>query len=696
MIALLNLCLAAGLPAAAVPQDPPKLTAKARIEPENAKPGDRVVLVITADVEIGYHAYGTKERVNTPVSLDPSKLELHGLVLDGPADIPPGEEHEVFGDKTYPLPPVFDVRQALRVPGDLAAGEIEISGILDYQVCDENMCLPPEGAPFEAKLRIESPGGATADRPEAVPSPRAPPIPAGVLGFAKLTVESSFEPRDVPPGSSVRLILRASVLPGYHAYGTKETRNIPVGVDLAKLDLGPLELDGPVVIPPGEPKDVLGATAWLLPPVFEVEVPLRVPPGTSPGSIPVVGVLDYQVCDENSCDPLAGAPFRAELTVSAAGAAGADPAGPDRVGPGAQKAPESVDGVPNRPDLWLLLLLCVGGGLFALAMPCTYPMIPITFSFFTKQAEKKGGSVLPLAIAYGLGIVLMFTVVGAALSAVIVDVVNHWITNAVIALVFLFFSFVLFGWVNLQPPAFLQRAAGKAGQAGGYLGVFFMGATLVISSFTCTAPIVGTLLGNVASYGVPTVALGMAVFGLTMAAPFVFLALMPARVKEMPRSGEWMETLKVSLGFVELAATLKFVSMVDFALAWRVLPRELFLMLWAAIFALWAMYLFGAIRKKGAAIDGVGNGRMAAGIAVFLLAAYFFFGAMGFKLDFFMTNFVPGYSAQSVLARADASGSRNELAHLGQHEIVLDDQEAAVAAAKRSGKLLLYNFTGFN
>jgi thiol:disulfide interchange protein DsbD len=255
----------------------------------------------------------------------------------------------------------------------------------------------------------------------------------------------------------------------------------------------------------------------------------------------------------------------------------------------------------------------------------------------------------------------------------------------------------LFGWINLNPPQSLQRVAGNASRSGGLLGVFFMGATLVITSFTCTAPIVGSLIANVAKVGTLRVGIGMAIFGLTMAAPFVVLSLMPGKVKSMPRSGEWMETLKVSLGFVELAAAFKFVSMVDFYFGWQVLPRELFLLLWTAIFVLWALYLFGILRKAGAANEGVSNGRMAGGMAVTLFATYFLFGALGYRLDFYTTNFIPGYSAESVLSRGDhEAGGEGGHKVLAKHTVVLDDGPAAIAAAKAADKLLLYNFTGFN
>ena len=361
----------------------------------------------------------------------------------------------------------------------------------------------------------------------------------------KLTLQARFDPATARPGETVRLVLDVTTAFGWHAYGSLETVNEPIALPADKLQLGGLEAAGAAEVPPGDEKEVFGLVQFPLPEQFEVVQRIKVPEGTEVGEILVQGVLDYQVCDENSCDPAAEAAFSATLTVEA-GATRAEYDG------------EVAQSAPSGPlsSLWALILACIGGGLFALAMPCTYPMIPITFSFFTKQAEQRGGKVLPLALTYGLGIITMFVLVGVLLSSLIIGIVNHWATNVFIGGVFLFFAFVLFGWVNFQPPRFLQSAAGKAGAVGGLLGVFFMGAALVITSFTCTAPIVGTLIAKVAEYGPLRVGFGMAVFGLTMAIPFVALALMPTRVKAMPRSGEWMDTLKISLGFVELAAVL--------------------------------------------------------------------------------------------------------------------------------------------
>jgi thiol:disulfide interchange protein DsbD len=680
------------------------LTLTAVFEPATAKPGDKVVLVLSCDVSEGWHAYGTLEQGNTPVSLAPENIKTGGLALDGEPQIPPGMRTMHGNRPTFPLPNQFRVKQPMTVPEGMAAGEVTVTGELDYGICNESGCLPPDKAAFTAKLVVAAgaAGVAATPTPTATEKPATPETTKPGLRLApgdKITVAAKFDPATARAGEVTTLVLTVTVHDHeWHAYGSLETQQQPVSLPADNVDAGVLERVGDAVVPPGEKKVRRSVTNYPLPPVFDVRQAFRVPAGTKPGPIEVSGALVYQICNETGCEPKAELDFETKLVVEA-GDVRAEHRDDPRAGPKPQP-PTPDKTTSNEPkgdaglDGWLALIIaCIGGGLFALAMPCTYPMIPITFSFFTKQAEKRGGNVLPLALVYGLGIVVMFMVVGAALSSVIIDIVNHWTVNAVIAVLFLFFAFVLFGWINLNPPQFLTNAAGKASATGGYLGVFFMGATLVITSFTCTAPIVGTLLATVHDHGIVRVTIGMGIFGLTMAAPFVALSLLPGKVKAMPRSGEWMETLKISLGFVELAAALKFVSVVDFAFGWQALPRELFLLLWTAIFGLWAMFLFGLLRKAGSGPnEGVGAGRMASGMAVTLLATYFLFGAMGNKLDKVMTGFIPGYS-NSLLSHEDGKGAPK---HLGEHQIVFDDPVHALEVARDEDKLLLYNFTGFN
>jgi thiol:disulfide interchange protein DsbD len=372
--------------------------------------------------------------------------------------------------------------------------------------------------------------------------------------------------------------------------------------------------------------------------------------------------------------------------------------------PAAQPQPPSMASEFNRQPLWAFVLAAIGAGIFALVMPCTYPMIPITISFFSKQAEQRGGSVLPLSLAYGAGIVGIFTLLGLAAGLIsgasqqINDfATNPWV-NLAIGVLFTAFALALFGCYELNPPSFLLDASSHAQRTGGYIGVFLMGATLVVTSFTCTAPFVGSLLAAAIQGGLERCLIGMAVFGLTMALPFVVLSLMPGYLARMPRSGGWMSTIKVTLGFVELAAALKFFSNAELKLgtageAAGILPFELFLLLWAVIAFSAAAYLFGWINLKGEANEGIGPARMTWGVFALLLASYFAYGTAGYSVDWITTAIAPPYHAERTGAHAQpptsTPGADPQVA-----AIVEDDFAAALALARQQRKRLLVNFTG--
>ncbi len=352
------------------------------------------------------------------------------------------------------------------------------------------------------------------------------------------------------------------------------------------------------------------------------------------------------------------------------------------------KAAAALSG--EQLGLGQFLLLAVAGGLFTLLMPCTYPMIPITISFFTKQATMRHGKVAPLAIVYGLGIVAIFVFIGVVLGSLIIPFATNPITNLLIGLLFLIFALTLFGALDLPVPSFLLDAAGSASQSGGYLGVFLMGAALVITSFTCTVPFVGSLLSVGAQQGqLLRIALGMAVFGLTMAIPFVLLSLLPGRLGAMPRSGEWMHHLKVFLGFVEIAAALKFISNSDLVWGWGFLTRELFLVLWFGIFLAAALYLFGLVRLEGDSAE-IRPMRMSGALVTLLFSLYCGYGALGHELDSVMTAIAPNYSRPLAGTSRSSAGQRPT----DSHTIVVDDYDAAREKALQQARPLLVNFTG--
>jgi thiol:disulfide interchange protein DsbD len=232
-----------------------------------------------------------------------------------------------------------------------------------------------------------------------------------------------------------------------------------------------------------------------------------------------------------------------------------------------------------------------------------------------------------------------------------------------------------------------QALASKEGSIfGGVVGVFLMGLTLCITSFACTAPFLGTMIAaGVDSGGQGRLLVGMAVFGATMALPFVVLSLLPGK---LPRSGAWMNSAKILFGFIELAAALKFFSNAEYVWNWLILPREIFLAVWAALFAVAGFYLLGQIRLKGESGE-IGGGRLVSGSAVIVLAFYFALGATGYRLDNMVMNaFEPPYS------NAIGGGGGEGAAAVESHAIVVDDFDSAVQVAKDTEKLLLINFTG--
>ena len=503
-------------------------------------------------------------------------------------------------------------------------------------------------------------------------------IPVELGQQDRVTISAKVSPAKAHAGEFVTLEVTVEIEPGWHLYGSGETVSVPTTFKVTEL--GGLEVAGAAEVPIGEEHELAGIdeTSFWIREEFVVTQRLLVPAGTKPGSVKIAGKLEYMACTEEICDPIAEGLVAVSFDVEA-GAARAEYAT-------ATPAP-TMDNELEDASFWQFILLAIGGALFALVMPCTYPMIPITVSFFTKQAEQRGGKVLPLALTYGVGIVLIFAAIGAFFGEWIGPFAFHWITNLVITVAFFAFALALFGLINLQPPQFLMNVAGKASMKGGYFGVFLMGATLVVTSFTCTAPFVGSLIALGAKQGQGVIAFGMAVFGLTMAAPFVVLSLMPGKMQSLPRSGEWMNTLKVTLGFVELAAALKFLSNVDLALEWNWLSRELFLVIWSGIFAVTTAFLLGMIKLKGDSGE-IGPGRLVGALLFVFLAAYSAYGALGNRMDgVIMAAMAPPYS--NTISAAHGGGKKAP-----SWTVVIDDYDEARRVAIAENKKLFVNFTG--
>lgn len=339
-------------------------------------------------------------------------------------------------------------------------------------------------------------------------------------------------------------------------------------------------------------------------------------------------------------------------------------------------------------SLWWIFILGFGGGLIALLTPCVWPMIPLTVSFFLKQNRSRGAAVKD-AVTYGLSIIVIYVVLGLAVTGIFgASALNDLATNAVFNLIFfallVMFAVSFFGAFELTLPArWTNKMDEKAERTSGLASIFFMAFTLTLVSFSCTGPIIGTLLVDAAGSGaVVAPAVGMSGFALALAIPFALFAVFPSWLKSMPRSGGWMNSVKVTLGFLELALALKFFSVADLAYGWGILDRETFLVLWIAIFTLLGIYLLGKLRfRNDSELTHVTVPRLFLSIISFAFALYMVPGLWGAPLKA-ISAFPPPLTTQDFNLYDNAVHAK------------FDDYEAGMEYARRVGKPVMVDFSG--
>ena len=364
---------------------------------------------------------------------------------------------------------------------------------------------------------------------------------------------------------------------------------------------------------------------------------------------------------------------------------------------------KAMGGSDNITDHSLLYILLMGfiGGLLAVCMPCIWPIIPMTVSFFLKRAKTDKKTMVSTnrqgikdAITYGLSIIVIYLGLGLLVTALFgSDTLNAMSTNAVFN-IFLFvllvvFALSFFGWFEIKlPDSWANAVDTKASTTSGLLSIFLMAFTLVLVSFSCTAPIIGLLLVETTTSGnwlAP--ALGMFGFALALALPFTLFALFPAWLKQAPKSGSWMNMLKIVLGFIELAFALKFFSVADLAYGWHLLDREVFLSLWIVIFALLGAYLCGWLKFQSDEIGGEINKPMP---VVCIMG-----GLVSLAFAIYMVPGLWGAPCKAVSAFAPPMNTQDFNINTKVVEAKFTDYDEGMAAAKAQGKPVLIDFTGF-
>ncbi len=448
--------------------------------------------------------------------------------------------------------------------------------------------------------------------------------------------------------------------------------------------------------------------------VFEQSVTLSVPTAT------VKAEIEYMVCDDRNCIP----PTEAELTFDI----GAKPtaAGESKEAVGKAEISEKTEVIPAVPDakddgdsMWGLLIEAILWGFAALLTPCVFPMVPMTVSFFMKGSSSPARGRLNASL-YGLFIVALYTIPIAAIivitrivggDAVTADIFNflatHWLPNLIFFAVFMIFAASFFGAFEITMPSRLVNKSDAQSDKGGIGGIFFMALTLVLVSFSCTGPIVGSVLIKSTSGEFWSPVITMFAFSMAFALPFTLFAFFPSMLKRLPKSGGWLNSVKIVLGFIEVALGFKFLSVADQTYHWGLLDREVYLAIWIAVFALLGLYLLGKIKfAHDSDLPYLGVGRLALAIAVFSFVVYLIPGMWGAPLKA-LSGYLPPLTSQDFVIARSAATVQPSAANAGTGEPKYGDflhlphglegffdlKEAEAYAAKVN-KPLFIDFTG--
>ncbi|MDE5623970.1 MAG: thioredoxin family protein [Alistipes sp.] len=531
--------------------------------------------------------------------------------------------------------------------------------------------------------------------------------------------QATWTHRVEPQGADTyRIVLEAQIPARYHMY-----------------DMGPYGADGPtattIVLTPGEGVALEGGVKLLTPPhryhdemfdmeigtlenkaVFEQQVRLTGGRGTVEAS------LEWMLCDDRSCTP----PDDLQLTIripqhDAAQTADETPA--EETARTAQTAPAApAKDAAGDKGMWALIIEAVLWGFAALLTPCVFPMVPMTVSYFLKG---EGGPAMGRlrAALYGLFIVALYTLPIAAIilitraaggDAVTADIFNwlatHWLPNVIFFAVFMLFAASFFGAFEITMPSWLVNKADAKADTKGLGGIFFLALTLVLVSFSCTGPIVGSVLIKSTSGEFWAPILTMLAFSLAFALPFTLFALFPSVLKKLPKSGGWLNSVKVVIGFVEAALGFKFLSVADQTYHWGLMDREIYLAIWIVIFSLLGLYLLGKLKfAHDSDLPYVGVGRLALAIAVFSFVVYMIPGMWGAPLKG-LSGYLPPLTTQDFVLTPGSAETPAATTALPQKRKYADflhlphglegffDLAEAEAYAAQVGKPLFIDFTG--
>ena len=649
-------------------------------------------LVFTAEIEKDWHLYSQDIPMAPPATtftFEESKdFERIGKVTEESKVI---EEFDANFDmvlKYYAYKAVFKQKIKLLAPG------AKVAGYLNFMCCDDTKCLPPTDVDFSFKLGNSS----------VSPAPEnkiLQPVTWDIK--TEKTADKTFD-----------LFFTAHIDKGYHLYSLTVPEDGPLptvfefGAPKGFKMIGDIK---EVTTPIEEYDDVFDMNIRF----FEEEATFKqsIQLTSDEENIPLIGEIAYMVCNDVGCVALyedleLNFNGKTDQVISDAGS-----------GDIAETTSSSADILGRKSSLWGFFILSFLGGLIAILTPCVFPMIPMTISFFMKDGEdKKKGKMQ--ALLYGFSIIAIYTFIGSVLAVVAgPNIANwlstHWLPNILFFLIFVIFAFSFFGMFEIVLPSWAVNKSDEGADRGGFMGPVFMALTLVLVSFSCTGPIVGTILVESAGGEVIKPIVGMFGFSLAFALPFTLFAFFPSLLQGLPKSGGWLNSVKVVLGFLELALGLKFLSIADQTYHWGILDREVYLAIWIVIFFLLGVYLLGKIKfAHDSDVPFVSVPRLVLSIIVFSFVVYMIPGMWGAPLKA-LSGYMPPQSThdfdlnnvirENVKAYAGSGGGvaaaeicetpkYHDFLHLPHGLEGYFDYDQAIKCSKEQNKPIFIDFTG--
>lgn len=621
-------------------------------------------LKLTAHIDSGWHIYAQELESDGPVPTTFSFQSEDGIKLKGevqPEQPGTTKEDKMFGGviTTHSGATVFTQKVEI-TDEDIN----QIAGELEYMTCTEGKCLPPASENFSINLPQEK--SKTSSQSE-----KSSKAEDGLLKPVKWSAQVQHV-----KNKKFELSLKATIDEGWRIYGRNLAEGGPVAtsVNLAKSQAYNTKGKTTNQIDPVKKYD----SVFQMPLTFfkeKAEFTQRFELKKQADTI--LAEVRYMSCDDSRCLP----PKTTEVPVNLT----------DEHLEAADVKAKAEQQEASDKTLWGIFIAGFAGGLLAFLTPCVFPMVPLTVSFFTKSSGNKAKGVIN-GIIYGISIIAIYLFLGFLVtklfgsSALNQLASNIWF-NLAFFVIFVLFALSFFGLFEITLPSSWVNKSDKAADRGGYLGIFFMAFTLALVSFSCTGPIIGTLLVQAAVLGSNTGPLiGMFGFSLALALPFTIFAAFPGWLNNLPKSGGWLNTIKVVLGFLELGLALKFLSNVDMAYGWGILPREIFLGVWILIGLGLAAYLFGLIRFPN---DSKGKGfSIPSGVVGVLVLG--FVGYLGQGLAGNSLSYLSGFPPPTFYSIA---GDNKECP---QGFNCFHDYEKGMAYAKKVDKPVMLDFTGWS